>query len=273
MRRGLAVLLAAVAASWPGSASAAPARVVSVNLCADQLVTLLAPERVVSVTHLAPERSMSFVADRIGGYTINHGNAEEVLALRPDLVVAGRFAARPAVAMVRRLGIAVIDLPLVESFAQVRDQVRLLGDALGVPERAETLLARMDARLERVRGAPGSERPLALVLGANGFTSGSGTLIDEVLRAAGLENAAATRLGVTGYGQVGLEDIVTVRPDVVVLNEDLTEGPSLARQFLDHPALAAFGLDVQVVRVPGRLWTCGGPYTAGAVERLAEAVR
>lgn len=262
-----AVLLGATA---PLVAVASPARVVSLNLCADQMLVLLAdPGVLVSVTHLAPEPSQSYVASRVTGLTLNRGRAEEVLALRPDLVVAGEYAARPAVAMLRRVGIDVIDLPIPESFDAIRAQTTLLAQRLGVEARGAGLLADMERRLAAVN-RPASERR-ALVLGTNGFTSGQGTLVDDVLRAAGMRNIAAEDLGIIGFGRVGLEEIVRSDPEVIVVNQPAASEPSLAREFLDHPAFAAYA--GRIVRIDPSLWTCGGPYTVGAVEFLAGAGR
>jgi len=253
------------------AASAAASRVVSLNLCADQFLVLLAePGDLVSVTHLAANPAQSFVADRVEGLTINHGRAEEVLALEPDLVVAGVHAARPAVAMLQRIGIEVLDLLIPTSFAAIREQTELLGQRLGVEARAHALLSDMDTRLARAAQRQPTRRR-ALVLGANGFTNGRGTLVDEVLRAAGLRNVAVDDLSIDGFGRVGLEQILRSDPDLIVLNQSDNASPSLAREFLRHPAFARF--EDRVVAIDPSLWSCGGPFTAQAVEFLSGAAR
>lgn len=251
--------------------AAPPQRVVSINLCADQLTVLLAhPGALVSVTHLSSVPSQSYVADRIGDLKINRGRAEEILAMEPDLVVAGLHAARPAVAMLKRFGVEVIDLPIPESFAAIREQTRLLAHRLGVEERGEALIADMDRRLAKAT-VDVDQRRRAFVLGTNGFTSGAGTLVDEVLQAAGLTNIASDDLGIVGFGRVGLEDIVATRPDLVVVNQPNAGSPSLARDFLRHPAIRS--LSDRLVAINPNLWTCGGPYTAQAVEYLSGYAR
>lgn len=267
-RRFYLVFVAILVGVAPVSSSASPPhRVVSINLCADQLTVLLAhPGPLVSVTHLSPRPSQSYVADRIGGLTINHGRAEEVLALEPDLVVAGLYAARPAVALLERIGVAVIDLPIPESFDAIRKQTRLLAERLGVEGRGEALIADMDQRLARA-ATDGEPRRRAFVLGTNGFTSGAGTLVDDVLQAAGLYNIARHDLGIVGFARVSLEQIVATQPDLVIVNQPSAASPSLAREFLRHPAFRAF--EDRLVAIDPSLWTCGGPYTAEAVEFLA----
>ncbi|WP_317616335.1 substrate-binding domain-containing protein [Paracoccus mutanolyticus] len=70
-------------------AGAAPRRVVSINLCTDQLaLAVAAPGQLVSVSELARDPALSAMASRAAAIPSNRGRAEEVLALRPDLVLA-----------------------------------------------------------------------------------------------------------------------------------------------------------------------------------------
>ncbi len=269
--RGFLIAVSVLVLAPLGLAHASADRVVSINLCADQFLALLIhPGQLVSVTHLAGVPEQSFVHDRIDGLYINKGRAEEILALDPDLVVAGLHAARPAVSMLQKLGVEVMDLPIPNSFADIRAQTMLLAQRLGVEGKGRALLNEMDARLAAVRHRPPSRRR-ALVLGANGFTNGTGTLIDEVLKGAGLRNVAVEDLKIRGFGQVGLEDILSADPDLIVVNQSTNEAPSLAGAFLQHPALARFA--DRTVTVDPSLWTCGGPFTARMVEYLNGAAQ
>ncbi len=264
------VLVGALAVASTSAGAQVAMRVVSINLCADQLVSLLANrESILSVTHLSADPSISYVASRVTDIPVNYGRSEEVLALRPDLVVAGRFAARPAVAMLQRFGVEVVDLPIPESFADIRAQVRFLSRRLGVAPRGEEMVEEMDRQLGAISigDRPG---PRALVLGVRGFTSGTGTLVDEVLAAAGLRNVAV-ELGIDGYGQIGLEEILRADPEIVVINQPTAAFPSLARDVLAHPALRHFG--GRIIQIDPSLWTCGGPYTVEAVTFLARATQ
>lgn len=273
-RRWLWVHVAAVVGTLaiaPSLVTAGSAkRVVSINLCADQLLVLLADPGVLrSVTFLSARPSQSYVADRVDSIPVNHGEAEEILAMQPDLVVAGRFAARPAVRMLARLGVPVLDLPIPNTFEEIRRQIALLSDSLGVQAKGAAMIKKMNRQLAAV-DVPSGPAPRALVLGVRGFTSGPGSLVHEVLTAAGLHNVAGD-LGIGGFGRVDLEEIIAVDPDVIVLNQLADGAPSLAEKVLEHPALRHF--DGQIIRMNPTLWTCGGPYTVQAVEFLAEAVR
>jgi iron complex transport system substrate-binding protein len=109
-----------------------------------------------------------------------------------------------------------------------------------------------------------------VVLRPNGFTVGPGSLVDEILTRAGLDNLAA-RLDIAADEQVPLEVVALLGADLLILDRDEASAPSLADAALDHPAIAALARRMTLVSLPARLWTCGGPEVAEAVERLAAA--
>lgn len=266
------VCVAGVAVLAPITAKAGPARVVSLNLCADQLALLLLPrERIAALSFLAADPGLSALADQVRGLPLVQGMAEEVLPLSPDLVLVGTYTTRPTVALLRARGIPVLEVGLVSDFAGIRAQIRQVAAALDVAARGEELIADMDAKLAAARAPAGMARPprvLALAPGA--FTAGSGTLSDAVMRAAGLVNYAADK-GLRGYGYLPVETVAADPPDLLLANADEAGHPSLNGQMLAHPALARAVPEGGRPTVPGKLWTCGGPFTADAATLLAAA--
>jgi iron complex transport system substrate-binding protein len=249
----------------------APQRIVSLNLCADQIVARLVPkERIASVTFLAAEPHSSSVADLVRGIPTNQGLAEEVIGLDPDLVLAGRYTARGAVRFLERHGRPVVDLDVAESFAAARAQILDIAKAAGVPERGAALVAEMDRKLAASPDA--GRKPRAMMLGPNGFATSYGPLVDEMLARAGLVNIAA-ELGAGGRTGIPLEAAILGKLDMLIVDTGSRAGPALAQEILDHPAVRALKRDVLVVELPSNLWTCAGPQLADAVALLAEARR
>jgi iron complex transport system substrate-binding protein len=262
MRRALACLVLALAAP----VHAAPARVVSTNLCTDQLAMLIAaPGQLVSVSHVARDPVASALAAEAAAYPINHASAEEIFLLGPDLVLAGAYDHPATLAALDRLGIAVETFPIERGFADIRANVSRMGALLGQPRRAADLLAAMDASL--IEGAPAGARPRAALFYANAWSSGAGTLAHAILEAAGFANVAAER-GVAGMGVLPLEVLVMEAPDLVVTGQDYAT-PARAQDVLRHPAARAVGGGRAVVA--DNLWVCGTPLAAGAVTALRAA--
>lgn len=270
LRATLLCLAALATTASAGGGTTPPRQVVSINMCADLLLLSLAPrERIVSLSRYASDPSMSPLVERAKGIAINHARVEEVIADAPDLVLAGRFNSPETVALLRRLGQPVLVLDVPNSLSETRAQIRKLAAALGEQARAEQLIADMDARLARAGGQTGGAMPLAAVYRANSYTAGAGTLVDELLAAAGLRNLARD-IGVRGWGNMGLEALLVGRPQLLVLDTG-DQPPSLASLSLRHPALSAMRERVAVVEIPARLWICAGPWMAEAVELLAAA--
>jgi iron complex transport system substrate-binding protein len=250
-----ALLLAAPAA-------AAPQRVVSLNLCADQfLVLLLPPGRIAALSPLADDPTLSAVAEAARGIRRVRPAAEAVLPLRPDLAVAGPWGGAGAAAALARQGVPVLRLGLAEDFAAIEAQLLRLGEALGETTRAEAIAAEMRAALAALP-KPDGERPRALLWQARGFAPGEGTLAGAVLAAAGFANAATYR----GYGYVPLERLLA-SPPALLVTAPPRAAASLSTAVTHHPAITAAG--IRRAHLDPAWLACGSPYTVRAAIVLA----
>ena len=247
-------MLIALALTIASSAEAAR-RVVSLNLCTDQMLVLLAPEKIAALSPLARDPALSFVAPQAAHLPIVRASAEAVLRLHPDLILAAPYGAQTTLALLQQEGIPVLRIALPQDFAGIRQTTRLLAATLGVPERGEALLATMDAGLAALPHPVHAER--ALVWEPRGLTAGPGTLMDAVLHAAGMTNASDGR-------SVTLEALLRHPPDLLVVST-APAYPSLATTLLDHPALA--GLPRR--SIPPALTICAGPFSVEAATLLA----
>ncbi|CAM5764582.1 ABC transporter substrate-binding protein [Bosea minatitlanensis] len=270
-----AVMLAgAVAWALPAPAGAAagrPARIVSLNMCTDELVLRLADrDRIASVTWLSRDPRNANMAEAAGAVGVNHGLVEEVLADRPDLVVAGAYTTRPAVALLRRAGVPVHEFGVPRSIAEMRGQITEMAALLGEEARGARLVAAIDARLAAIAARRPAGHPRAIVLRPSGFTVGRGSLVDEILTAAGLDNLAAD-LGIESYGQIALETVALSKAQMLILNDMPGGPPSLANEVLHHPLIGKLGARLKLVALPSRLWSCAGPSVLDAIELLADA--
>jgi iron complex transport system substrate-binding protein len=266
------LLLSALLVAVPASSFAAdfPRRIVSLNVCTDQLlIDLVATDRIAALSHLAADPSVSAVAERAAGIPATRGEAETVLAFDPDLVLAGAFSTPATVAILERIGQRVVKVPLASNLDGIREAVRKVAAAVGETPRGEELIAEMNNRI--ARSAPSGEdssRPKALVYQVNGLASGPGSLADSVLSAAGYSNQAS-QLAIGAGGTLPLETLVTDPPDLLVLTGPVDEYRTAVADNLRHPALAAVRSEKRSAIVPWRLWLCGTPHVAQAIEILA----
>lgn len=247
----------------------APKAVVSMNLCTDQLAMLIAaPEQIISLSRFARDPQSSAMVEQAQSWPINHGQAEEIFLLKPDLVLAGTFSSRQTIALLRQLDIPVIEFEPAETFDDIRDRLRQMGEVLGQETRAEAISSEFDADLAAVRIEAGN-RPRAAFYDLNSYTAGGGTLMNSIMQAAGVTNIAV-ELGFDGIGRLSLEELVMAGPDLLVTGRSF-ESPARAEEALTHPALVGVRSQADSVPIPERYHICGTPFVIEAISRLAAA--
>jgi iron complex transport system substrate-binding protein len=249
---------------------APPQRIVSLDLCTDQLLVDLVPRpRIAAVTFLAADHALSAIPEKARGIPITHGVAEDVLRHDPDLVLAGPFGVSATVSLLLRLGRNVVVVPLPQDLAGVGVAVRAVAAAVGAEAKGEAMVADFERRMSRLPPPAGSPRT-AVIYQVGGAISGSGSLADAALAAAGFRNmSSAYRL--TRGGQVPLENLVARPPDLLVLASHIDEYRTAVADNLRHPALSRLRRTTASLELPWRHWLCGTPHVADAIERLAQA--
>ena len=269
-RRAVVTGLCAATLCAAAPAPAPPQRIVSLNPCLDViLVQLVDRRRIAALSHWASEASGSTIASLARTLPKTYESAEEVIALAPDLVLGAKLmplATRQALAR-SGLPTALFDVPetIATSIAQVRDVARAVGESA----RGERIVARIEAALRAAAPPPGTPSVSALVFMAGGFASGPGTLMDELMRRAGLSNAI-TRYGFTQSRNVPLELLVADPPQLLLSGETSAGAPGWAQRVTQHPALAHVASRMQRAVFPQRLLNCGGPVM---IQTLATLVR
>ncbi|MBI1385166.1 MAG: ABC transporter substrate-binding protein [Rhizobiales bacterium] len=257
-----------------------PRRVVSMNLCTDQLAMLLAaPGQLHSVSYLASRADTSVLAAEARAFVPNHGLAEEIFLMQPDLIIAGTFTTRATVEMLKRLGFPVEEFAPANSFADIRSNILRMGEVLGRQAAARALIGGFDRELatlteEAGQGQAGRKpvRPIAALYYANSYTSGNNTLAAEVVDHAQLDNLGSG-LGLKGTVTLPLELLVMNGPDLVVTGRRFGREGTQATVALEHPALEAVASRTTSAVVTDKYWVCGLPFTLHAVRRLVEAAR
>jgi iron complex transport system substrate-binding protein len=267
-----ALVLPAVLAQAATPAARAPKRVVSMNLCTDQLATLIAAKgQLYSISYLSLRPDVSPMVIDARKFRINHGRAEEIFLMRPDLVLSGAYSKPTTVSMLHRLGIRVELFEPAASFAGIRAAIERMGRVLGRPRASAAVLATFDREAAALARRPPLGKVAAMYY-ANSYTSGRDTLAAEIVRRAGLENLGS-HLGYTGTVKLPLEVLVMGRPDLVVGGRGMTEAKSRSFEIVQHPAVRAITRDHAALVLSDKYWVCGTPFTLQAVRNLAAAAR
>jgi iron complex transport system substrate-binding protein len=255
----------------PVLAAAAPQRIVSLNLCADQLVlALVAPERIASLTWLSRSEGDPALLALARRLPVNHGGAEEVLAARPDLVIAGLYTTSTTRRLLRRAGIPLLELEPVQDWDGIRGVTRRVAAALGEPVRGEALLADMDARLAALaRARP--ETPIRVIGwgGGGNDVPGRDTLFNALL-----ESAGGINVGVQGgeRGGFDVERVVRRHPQALLRGVAYGDTPALRSEAARHRLLRRLYPQGQLT-YPEALFSCGVPRAAAAAQALQRSLR
>ncbi|SKA75315.1 iron complex transport system substrate-binding protein [Thiothrix eikelboomii] len=262
-------LLAVFSLATVAASSTPPQRIVSINLCADELLLLLAdPQQISALTHLSQDKAASYLQTKALGYPTTQGLAEEVLPFKPDLVIAGEYGGLPTINLLKKLGIRVETLPLANNMQQVFSNIEWVASLTGHPERGAAIVKTMQARLAQLPVLE-ANAPLAAVYDPNGYTVGAASLRGQSIHLAGWRNAGELA-GVADYGSLDLETMVSLQPDALIDSPYTLNTYSRAEALAKHPALRGLGLNPHIISIPSNQTICDGPWTLDTIETLVD---
>lgn len=262
-----AALALTVGIVTPAHAAGLP-RVASINLCTDQLLMTLAdPVQIVGLSPYSRDAARSYAADEAKKYRRLSGEAEDVLMLRPDVVVATQYTKRATRELLKQQGMRVVEFDVATSIDDVKEQIRRMGDLVRHPDRAQIQIARLDTAVARAKEAAARRPYRVLALSRRGWVSGDNSLTSALLSVTGLSNAASG-LGITHGGFAKLEAIVAARPDLILISDGRDVAEDEGSALLLHPALEKMYPPSRRIVIPEDLTVCGGPMLADALDRL-----
>jgi len=259
MRAGGLAALALVAGCSPAPA-AMRGGIVSTNPCADAILVKLVPAaRIAAISRYSQDpMATSMRIDVARRLRATAGTAEEVIALAPSLVLTSSFTPAATRGAYDRAGLRTVMLDSPTTIAASKAQVDQIAAAVGAIAAGRRLNAAID-RGVAAGSRPGPTRSALFFLGGD-LANGPGTLLDEMMRRAGLANAA-TRYGLAYSAPVAIETLVAAPPALIVAPPGQGRGAALRARLLTRTRQAMF---------PRRLVNCGGPSIAAAMIRLGQ---
>jgi iron complex transport system substrate-binding protein len=268
--RALATVAAVCGLCASALAADAPRRIVSFNVCADQLVLALADHgQIVGLSPYAADPAVSTEVDKARNFPRLGWQAESVIPLDPDLVLVGSWDRSLTRRLLLSLGFRVLAVDVVADLAGAYAQIRELAALLGHPDRGETLIASIEAARARL-AATRLPSASALLVGNGGYTVGPASLAAALMAEAGLKPPAGAFQGYGGY--VPLEKLIMLHPDFLVLSSLVGKADGQGALYLTHPALRAFYPPDRRILLPSRYTLCGGPSLIAAFDYLADVV-
>jgi len=206
--------------------AAAPQRIISLTPSNSEILAALG----VGARVIGVDDGTDYPADFAAKAKVTDGgafkaNVEQIVALRPDLVLnTGQFWG-DADQQLAQAGIAVVDLPAPDLEGTLKE-IRLVGQLVHAYPAADALATSMQRRIDAVKRKAADATKVGVYMEADystpgkPFTFGGGSFGDELITDAGGTNVFHGNTANGGYPQVGDESVIAANPQVIVLSED-----------------------------------------------------
>lgn len=246
--------------------TARPMRIASVVLGVDEnLLDLVDPSRIVTMTEISKEPYISNVADRIPkGPVFIRDQWQRVIDAKPDLVLVATYTKELADPLIER-GLPVYQFSEFNSIDALLKNFETLGQLVGEEQKAREIINADRARLANASKKKWP-RPMKAVYFSEGSLFAAGTVPSQVISLAGLTDAAA---------ESGLKRIVKatpalidkLQPDVILVGEDSKEAE-------DKTMMMFRTAEYQVIAAAkaGRVYAIPGKHATTTSHNIVRAV-
>ena len=201
-------------------------------------------------------------------------SAEGILSLNPDLVIVTEEAGPTAVLkQLQSTGLSLLTLKSSRSLEDVKTNITLIADALGVTSKADALLDQFNQQgsaLEKVlKNSSEKKRVLFILQHAGGapMVAGEGTAANSIISLSGAINVVS---GFEGYKPFTPEAIVAMQPEIILVTTQGLEHVGGIKSLLQVPGISQTpaGRNQHVIDMDSLLLLGFGPRTAQAALTL-----
>jgi iron complex transport system substrate-binding protein len=220
-----------------------PQHVLTLSVGYDEITRdLVDTSRIAGISKFTADPTISNIADRVAGIPIIGRGAEQVLAAKPDLVIADPFTDKNLVQQVQQAGVTVAVTDLVGAYDGFVDSIRIFAYLYGEDQRGDALIQSINDRLAKIDATVAKHasepKPRVLILQGNAYVAGTGSNMDGIIRRAGGINVAA-EAGIAGTKQISLESIIAMSPDTIIIPGTPEQNPKDFAQVTGNAALAS----------------------------------
>ena len=245
-------------------------RVVSLNLCADPyLMGFAAPEQILALAPQSRDPSLSPFSEMAAQFPTTQGGIEDLLILRPDLVILSPYTSANKRNLIEATGIPTLTIDAANRYTDARDDILILGKAIGREQQAQSYLRALDDSLVHAQKIPLQDVRL-LALQRRGMTVGKGHVLDDIMQLSGAINLG--RQGDMPMRQLGLEAILQAQADFILLNNTALSARDRGSEILIHPSISKQFPPEKIITLDAALTLCAGAATPRAVRELRHAI-
>lgn len=261
---------------------AKPKRILGNSASIDtMLLSIVTPDKLTAATDADRDPNISYIAEDTKAIPLTVPltglSMEIVTEARPDLIVASTYTDGRELDLYRNLGIPVVVIDGPRSIDQVKEDVRIIAAAVGEKERGENVISQMEQGLSEIDSRLAEEKgkkPVVYLVSQMTRYGGPGSMFNELLTRARIDNAIALAGGVNGQA-TSPELIIKTDPDMLFVSTDRasdTTGAARYRDdFLASPAIASMRAAGHIVPVEDRYIYSASQNCVWAIKGLANA--
>ncbi len=240
-----------------------PKRVISIDYCADQYLLKLGTSSQILGVSPKSTAPFSFMRGKAENFNQVRPLAEELISLKPDLVIRSFGGGVGISKFLKQHNILVLQIGFLDSLKDIDETIMDVANTLGNHTLGVELVSELNRRLAAIPIPIDKKKSNAMYLAAGGVTAGKGTLVHNIMTRGNLRNIVDT----PGWSDIPLEQLVSLRPDIVVHSylDDLPTN-SGAWSPIRHPVTKRFLKSNLSVSIPPALISCGGWYALDAIE-------
>ncbi|MEC7583365.1 MAG: ABC transporter substrate-binding protein [Planctomycetota bacterium] len=198
-------------------------RIVAASVSSAEILLGLVPhQRIAAVHYLVADPVFSTVANEVGGIKTIGASPEQILSVRPDLVLTDEYTSAVTQRLLGTIGVPLLRIDAPRNFDDVARNLELVGARVGGEAQANAQASRLRARIQEL----GDERATVSswrIMNLNGDldTYGRDSLFDAAVNLAGARNIPADR-GADAYLKLDIETVMAWRPDALVVASEPT---------------------------------------------------
>lgn len=182
------------------------------------------------IGHDTQSTGLEGLKEGLPAFDLTQPDVEQLMALKPDVLFMSNmtfYDDSEALNQLKEAGTCVITIPSSESIEEVKNDIAFVASVLGAQQEGETILAKMQAELDRISaiGKTITEKKkvyFEIAAAPSAYSFGSGVFLNEMIELIGAENILADQ---PGWLAVELENVVAANPDVILTNVNYLEDP------------------------------------------------
>lgn len=211
----------------------APQRIVSLTPSTSEMLGVLhLDSKVVGIDYYtnypADLTALPKVSDVNGKY-----NVEQIVSLKPDLVLSYGQDTKLYDSQLGNLGLHVVDLPSAD-LTHILQEILVVGHLTATQSTASGVVNQLQQQISQIKTAvAGSAATTAMIelddsTPGKPYVFGGGSFGDELLQDANVQNVFHTNSSGGGFPQVTDEAVISANPQYIILTEDPLYGGNVA---------------------------------------------